>query len=53
MHGCRKVIWSFSAVVKTADSTVIAYRIVGGFTPLACRAATQLRTSAGEMSIIR
>jgi hypothetical protein len=52
-HGCRAITKSLSAVVKTADSTILLCRIVAGETPATARAVTHWRTCTGKIEDIR
>jgi len=59
LHGCRKITWSLSAVVKIALSMFFRFRIVVGDTAAlpssffsSDRWVTHSRTSDGRISII-
>ncbi len=53
LQGCSPMTRSFSAVVKIADSTIFACRMVAGETPEATRSVTHSRTWAGRISLMR
>ena len=53
LHGCKKVTWSFSAVVKTALRMLFRVRMFVALTPAWVRCLTHSRTSAGMIWFIR
>jgi hypothetical protein len=53
LDGCRKVTWSFNAVVKIALRTTMQYLMACGLTPSRVSLVTHSRTCAGRISTIR
>ena len=53
LQGCRKMIWSLSAVVKIALTMVRALSTTYGDAPSLCILHTKSRTVPGMISIIR